>query len=102
MHFVSFATCRFFCVFFRIQQVYAYGPLLGMFAFGLFTRRQTNDRWVPLIAILSPLICYLADWWIGKETGYKFGYELLMLNGTLTFAGLICMSKKGKNDVTKK
>ena len=81
---------------------YTYGPLLGMFAFGLFTRRQTNDRWVPLIAILSPLICYLADWWIGKETGYKFGYELLMLNGTLTFAGLICMSKKGKNDVTKK
>ena len=81
---------------------YTYGPLLGMFAFGLFTRRQTNDRWVPLIAILSPLICYLADWWIGKETGYKFGYELLMLNGTLTFAGLICMSKKGKNDFTKK
>ena len=81
---------------------YTYGPLLGMFAFGLFTRRQTNDRWVPLIAILSPLLCYLADWWIGKETGYKFGYELLMLNGTLTFAGLICMSKKGKNDVTKK
>lgn len=75
---------------------YTYGPLLGMFAFGLFTRRQTNDRWVPLIAILSPLLCYLANWWIGKETGYKFGYELLMLNGTLTFAGLICMSKKGK------
>ena len=81
---------------------YTYGPLLGMFAFGLFTRRQTNDRWVPLTAIFSPLLCYLADWWIGKETGYKFGYELLMLNGTLTFAGLICMSKKGKNDVTKK
>lgn len=81
---------------------YTYGPLLGMFAFGLFTRRQTNDRWVPLIAIFSPLLCYLADWWIGKETGYKFGYELLMLNGTLTFAGLICMSKKGKNNVTKK
>ena len=73
---------------------YTYGPLLGMFAFGLFTRRQTNDRWVPLIAILSPLLCYLADWWIGKETGYKFGYELLMLNGTLTFAGLMLMSKK--------
>lgn len=73
---------------------YTYGPLLGMFAFGLFTRRQTNDRWVPLTAILSPLLCYLADWWIGKETGYKFGYELLMLNGTLTFAGLILMSKK--------
>lgn len=81
---------------------YTYGPLLGMFAFGLFTRRQTNDRWVPLIAILSPLLCYLADWWIGKETGYKFGYELLMLNGTLTFAGLVFMSKRSYKEINDK
>ena len=60
---------------------YTYGPLLGMFAFGLFTRRQTNDRRVPLTAVASPLLCYVLDWWIFKETGYKFGYELLMLNG---------------------
>ena len=77
---------------------YTYGPLLGMFAFGLFTRRQANDRRVPLIAILSPLLCYIADWWIGKETGYKFGYELLMLNGTLTFAGLWMMSTTKTNN----
>ena len=75
---------------------YTYGPLLGMFAFGLFTRRQTNDRRVPFIAIASPLLCYALDWWIAKETGYKFGYELLILNGTLTFAGLIIMSRKEK------
>ena len=75
---------------------YTYGPLLGMFAFGLFTRRQTNDRRVPLTAVASPLLCYVLDWWIFKETGYKFGYELLMLNGTLTFAGLMLMSKKEK------
>ena len=75
---------------------YTYGPLLGMFAFGLFTRRQTNDRQVPLTAVASPLLCYVLDWWIFKETGYKFGYELLMLNGTLTFAGLMLMSKKEK------
>lgn len=73
---------------------YTYGPLLGMFAFGLFTRRQTDDRLVPFIAIASPLLCYALSWWIGKETGYKFGYELLMLNGTLTFAGLWMMSIK--------
>lgn len=81
---------------------YTYGPLLGMFAFGLFTRRQTNDRWVPLIAILSPVLCYLADWWTEKETGYKFGYELLMLNGTLTFAGLWIMSTKNNKEKTWK
>lgn len=75
---------------------YTYGPLLGMFAFGLFTRRQTKDCCVPFIAILSPLLCYAANEWIQKETGYKFGYELLMLNGTLTFAGLWMMSTKNK------
>ena len=73
---------------------YTYGPLLGMFAFGLFTRRTTNDRWIPLVAIVSPILCFLTDWWIHKETGYKFGYELLMMNGALTFAGLWFMSTK--------
>ena len=62
---------------------YTYGPLLGMFAFGLFTQRKTNDRWVPFIAIASPLICYAADRFARQETGYQFGYELLinMLTG---------------------
>ena len=78
---------------------YTYGPLLGMFAFGLFTRRSTCDRAVPFIAVLSPVICYAIDAWTMKETGYKFGYELLMLNGTLTFAGLWIMSiKTNKKD----
>lgn len=79
---------------------YTYGPLLGMFAFGLFTRRQTKDRLVPLIAIASPVLCYALDWWINKETGYKFGYELLMLNGSLTFAGLMLLSGKEKTAKT--
>ena len=73
---------------------YTYGPLLGMFAFGLFTQRKTNDRWVPFIAIASPLICYAADRFARQETGYQFGYELLMLNGILTFAGMWIVSKK--------
>ena len=79
---------------------YTYGPLLGMFAFGLFTRRQTKDRLVPLIAIASPVLCYALDWWINKETGYKFGSELLMLNGSLTFAGLMLLSGKEKTAKT--
>lgn len=73
---------------------YTYGPLLGMFAFGLFTRRKTTDRWVPLISVASPLICYALDWAVAKETGYKFGYELLILNGALTFAGMYALSSK--------
>jgi Na+/proline symporter len=67
---------------------YTYGPLLGMFAFGLFTRRAVYDRWTPYIAVASPMLCYLIDVTIGTLTGYRFGYELLMLNGLLTFAGL--------------
>lgn len=75
---------------------YTYGPLLGMFAFGLFTKRKTRDKWVPLIAISSPLICYFIDFFTGMYSDYKFGYELLMLNGFLTFAGLWLLSAKQK------
>lgn len=67
---------------------YTYGPLLGLFAYGLLTRRPTNDRLVPYICIASPLLCYAIDTIVAATTGYKFGYELLMLNGALTFGGL--------------
>ena len=67
---------------------YTYGPLLGLFAYGLLTRRVVNDRLVPWIAVASPFLCYAIDSVVGRWTGYHFGYELLMLNGLLTFAGL--------------
>ena len=67
---------------------YTYGPLLGLFAFGLLTRKKTNDRYVPYIAVASPLICFALDWYTSRYVGYKFGYELLMLNGLITFAGI--------------
>ena len=67
---------------------YTYGPLLGLFAFGLFTRRNVADRAVPYIAVASPLLCYVLDTTVQTATGYKFGYELLMLNGLITFVGL--------------
>ena len=67
---------------------YTYGPLLGLFAFGLFTRRQPIDRFVPYICIASPLICYALDLATQYFWDYRFGYELLMLNGLLTFGGL--------------
>ena len=74
---------------------YTYGPLLGMFAFGLFTKYKVNDKWVPLIAVLSPVICYfISDNSEVLLNGYKFGFELLILNGMLTFIGLLIVSKK--------
>ena len=73
---------------------YTYGPLLGLFAFGLLTKRHTNDRLVPYVCVASPVICYLLDTVVGQLIGYRFGYELLMMNGLLTFLGLWIMPQK--------
>ncbi len=67
---------------------YTYGPLLGLFAFGLLTKRMSKDRFVPYICVTSPLLCYGIDTLMTYLTGYRFGYELLMLNALLTFVGL--------------
>ena len=73
---------------------YTYGPLLGLFAYGLLTKRGVNDRVVPYIAIASPLICFALDKTVASTTCYQFGYELLMLNGLLTFLGLFLSGRK--------
>ncbi len=74
---------------------YTYGPLLGLYTFGLFTKRQVNDRLTPYIAVLSPVICYLLSTYsVQLFNGYRFGFELLLLNGFLTFSGLWAFSKK--------
>ena len=73
---------------------YTYGPLLGLFAFSLLTKRQVNDKVVPFIAVLSPFICFAADQWTKANTDYQFGYELLMVNGALTFLGLWLFPKR--------
>lgn len=67
---------------------YTYGPLLGLFAYGMFSRRIVNDKLVPYIALASPVLCFAIDSVVGRLVGYRFGYELLMLNGLLTFSGL--------------
>ena len=67
---------------------YTYGPLLGLFAYGLLTRRAVRDKWVPVICLASPLLCLAADLYARQHLNYQFGYELLMLNGALTFGGL--------------
>ncbi len=74
---------------------YTYGPLLGLFAFGLFTRFQVKDAWVPVIACLSPIICYfLSDYSELLFWGYKIGFELLLVNGAITFLGLMMLRRK--------
>ncbi|MFD1819026.1 Na+/proline symporter [Pseudarcicella hirudinis] len=74
---------------------YTYGPLLGLFSFGLFLKTPVNDKFVPLVCILSPLFIYVLDV-NSKEwfNGYQFGFEKLILNGLFTFAGLMILSKK--------
>jgi Na+/proline symporter len=74
---------------------YTYGPLLGLFAFGLLTRRQPRDCWVPYICVASPLLCLAIDTIVTCAASYRFGYELLMLNGLLTFTGLWLTSSRG-------
>lgn len=68
---------------------YTYGPLLGLYAFGLFMPFKVKDRWVPAVVIASPVICYFLSTYSDVVLGgYKFGFELLLVNGLLTFVGL--------------
>ena len=73
---------------------YTYGPLLGLYAFGLYTKRAIRDRFVPAICVISPILTYIISYnsveWFW---GYEFGFEVLILNGFLTFTGLMALSK---------
>ena len=74
---------------------YTYGPLLGLFAFGVFSKRKLKENYVPIVCIASPLICWIlaeqsANWF----AGYKFGYELLLVNGIITYVGLLLFSNR--------
>lgn len=73
---------------------YTYGPLLGLFVFGLFTKHKIIDSAVLPVCIVAPSLCFALDFLTSRFTGYRFGYELLMLNGLLTFTGLWAFRKK--------
>ncbi|MFC5192426.1 sodium:solute symporter [Algoriphagus aquatilis] len=74
---------------------YTYGPLLGLYSFGLFTKFQVKDNWVPYLAVAAPLLTFMvssnSEKWLW---GYKFGFEALILNGALMFLGLYLVRKK--------
>lgn len=79
---------------------YTYGPILGMFAFAIFTRRVVRHRLVPLVVVVSPALCYVIDShseaWLG---GYQFSYELLLMNAAFTFVGLLVVSRSAKHKI---
>src|SRR5699024_5860798 len=80
---------------------YTYGPLLGLYAFGFYTRFRIRDRWSPVVCLLAPVLSYIlsvnSEQWLN---GYKFGFEILLVNGLITFIGLWLLSL-GKNKQSK-
>ncbi len=73
---------------------YTYGPLLGLYTFGLFTKIQVKDKYIPIIAIASPIISYVVKDNSFEWFGYNFGFELLIFNGLITFVGLLLIRTK--------
>jgi Na+/proline symporter len=74
---------------------YTYGPLLGLFTFGIVLKRNVIDKWVPLVCIISPLLCLIID--LNQKAlfgAFEIGLELLIINGLITFMGLLLISKK--------
>lgn len=94
------------CVFYKVHSTnvidavytlasYSYGPILGMFAFGIMTKWNVRDKWVGVVAVAAPLFCFIlqqhSEEWMG---GYKFSYELLIVNAALTFLGMVLLIRK--------
>ncbi|MBC7510792.1 MAG: sodium:solute symporter, partial [Ferruginibacter sp.] len=74
---------------------YTYGPLLGLFTFGILLKRNVKDKLVPYVCIAAPVICFFIDKYQQQLFGnYQIGLELLIINGLLTFTGLLIISKK--------
>ena len=74
---------------------FTYGPLLGMYALGIFSKIQVKDRYVPVVAVLSPIMSYLIKIWAKAFYDYDFSFELLIVNGALTALGLLILRRKG-------
>ena len=73
---------------------YTYGPILGLFAFGMMCKWNVRDRLVPVVCILAPALSWCVQWWLNDAFGYEMGFELLLLNAALTMLGLALLRKK--------
>ena len=78
---------------------YTYGPLLGLYAFGLFTKFKLKDKWVPFVCILSPIITYLLNYYSLELYNFSFGFALLIVNGLVTFIGLYTIKSSQKKAI---
>lgn len=77
---------------------YTYGPILGLFAFGIISNRAVRERWVPIIIVLSPILSYVLQWAMAKYFDYYIGFELLGYNALFCIFGLLLISHKSFND----
>jgi SSS family solute:Na+ symporter len=73
---------------------YTYGPLLGLYAFGLFSKAKVKDKWVPLVAIAAPLLGFVISYYSNTLFGFEFKFSILILNGFLTLLGLVLIRAK--------
>jgi Na+/proline symporter len=81
---------------------FTYGPLLGLYTFGLFTKHKVRDRWVPVVAVVAPVVSYVLKRYAPEWFGYHFGFEILLINGLLTFVGLLAIRQKHGSVVEEK
>ncbi|MEF9924707.1 MAG: sodium:solute symporter [Muribaculaceae bacterium] len=73
---------------------YTYGPILGLFAFGMFMKRNVRDKFVPIACVAAPILCYFIQYLLNSQFGYVMSFELLILNALVTFIGLLLLTKK--------
>ncbi len=72
---------------------YTYGPILGLFAYGMMTKWAVRDKWVPLVCVAAPVLSLVAQWWLKAQFGYEMSFELLLLNAALTMLGLLLLKR---------
>ena len=75
---------------------YTYGPILGLFAYGLACNKAVRDKWVPVVCIAAPVICFFVQRWLLEQFEYVMSFELLLLNAAVTVLGLIVLMKPGE------
>ncbi len=87
-------------ILFQVASI-TYGPLLGLFAFGIISKRKVKDKFVPVVCILAPLLCFVLSNNSQEWFNYSFDFELLLLNGFLTYMGLFAISSKQQEEKSK-
>jgi hypothetical protein len=73
---------------------YTYGPLLGLFAYGIYSKNKVHDKLVPFVCLAAPVLTFAVVWYVEKYGGYKFGFENLLLNGLFTIIGLYLLKRE--------